>query len=190
MRPSFRRFLCWAPLTLAAATLYLLAHAGLGQLYLRPLKGPRPPTAPDRIREEEIRWADRRWEAKRQVTGALLDGRLTLRQAAARFRAIDADLPLKARAQRPPEYTEEEWACRQVIAFVEGELAGLRQAPAQAREWGDRLEAELQEHLRHAAAAGGHRPRRPRRAHKAAPGDRLDVLVNNAASTRTRASPS
>jgi hypothetical protein len=74
----------------------------------------------------EVRWAGRRYEAKRQVTLALLDGRLTLRQAAAQFRDIDADLPDKTRGWRPSEYTAEEWPYRQVIAYVRAEfVAGV-----------------------------------------------------------------
>ena len=86
------------------------------------------------------------------MTFALLDGRLTLRQAAAQFRDIDADLPDKARRWRPPEYTEEEWLYRRVIASVHTEFAHRRRAPAQAEEWVCRLEAELREHLRHTGA--------------------------------------
>jgi hypothetical protein len=104
---------------------------------------PWPLTAPDPDADGEIRWAVRRQEAKRQVTCALIDGRLTLRQAAAQFRDIDADLPDKARRWRPPEYTEEEWPYRQVISYVDAELAGPRGAPALAQEWVARLEAEL-----------------------------------------------
>jgi serine/threonine protein kinase len=87
----------------------------------------------------------RRNEAKRQVADALLGGRLTLRQAAARFRDIDADVSAKARRWRPPEYTEEEWTYRQVISYVDAELAGPRRTPALAQEWVARLEAELRE---------------------------------------------
>jgi hypothetical protein len=105
-------------------------------------------TALDQTVEEEVWEADRRHEAKRLAVCAPLDGRLTLRQAAGQFRDLDVGLPPKAQAQRPPEYTEEEWACRQVIAFVAGELAGRRQAPAQAQECVCRLEAELREQLR------------------------------------------
>ena len=60
----------------------------------------------------------RRWEARRQAAWALLDGRLTFRQAAARFRDIDAELPYEARGRRPPQYSEEEWPYRQVISYV------------------------------------------------------------------------
>ena len=90
----------------------------------------------------------RRWEARRQAAWALLDGRLTLRQAAARFRDIDAELPYEARGRRPPQYSEEEWPYRQVISYVHTELVTRRGAPAQAEAWVARLEAELREHRR------------------------------------------
>jgi hypothetical protein len=132
-----------APLALAAATLYLLARASRAQLDQGPLPDSWLLTALDPSGAEEIRWAEQRWEAKRHVTWALLDGRLTLRQAAARFRDIDTDWPARPPLRRPPRYTEEEWACEQVIIFVHAELALRRRAPAQARTWVCRLEAEL-----------------------------------------------
>jgi hypothetical protein len=153
MRPSFRTFLYLFPLALAAATLYLVVRANLTQLHQGLLTDPELLKALQQSVEEELRLAERRWEAKRQVICALIDGRLTLRKAAAQFRDIDVGIPLKAQAQRPPQYSEEEWACCQVIAFVHGELASIRQAPAQAEEWVARLEMELQEHLRHDGAA-------------------------------------
>jgi hypothetical protein len=97
------------------------------------------------------------------VTFALLDGRLTLRQAAAQFRDIDADLPDTARRWRPSEYTAEEWPYRQVISYVHTELVAHRRAPAQAHEWVARLEAELREHLRPKGAPGLHPDREPPR---------------------------
>jgi hypothetical protein len=95
----------------------------------------------------------RRWEARRQAAWALLDGRLTFRQAAARFRDIDAELPDEARRRRPPQYTEEEWPYRQVLSYVHTELVTRRGAPAEAEAWVARLEAELREYLRQNAAA-------------------------------------
>src|SRR5262249_54829483 len=91
----------------------------------------------------EIGKASRCLQAKRQVACALIEGRLTPRQAAAQFQDLDACLPEKLRRWRPPGYTAEEWACRQVIAFVEGELAGRRQVPAQGQAWVSWLRAEL-----------------------------------------------
>jgi hypothetical protein len=112
----------------------------------------------------------RRWEARRQAAWALLDGRLTLRQAAARFRDIDAELPYEARGRRPPQYTEEEWPYRQVLSYVHTELVARRGAPAQAEAWVARLEAEMRGHLRGDAASRsqqaptGGRPKRNRNA--------------------------
>jgi hypothetical protein len=110
MRPRFYTFLCLLPFALAAATLSLLATTDLA-----PLTDPELLKALDPSGEEELWRAQRRCEDKRHVTCALLDGRLTLRQAAARFLEIDTARPAKARAWALPEYTEDEWACRQVI---------------------------------------------------------------------------
>jgi hypothetical protein len=142
MRPRVLLFLCLPPLALAAATLYPLARGNLGRPEQQQLTEPWPLMLLDPD-AGEIRWAVRRREAKRQVTCALIDGRLTLRQAAAQFRDLDADSPDKARHWRPPEYTEEEWPYRQVIAYVRAEFEANRRAPAQAQEWVARLEAEL-----------------------------------------------
>jgi hypothetical protein len=101
----------------------------------------------------------RRWEARRQAAWALLDGRLTFRQAAARFRDIDAELPYEARRRRPPQYTEEEWPYRQVLSYVHTELVAHRGAPAEAEAWVTRLEAELREQL---GPDGALRPQRGR----------------------------
>jgi hypothetical protein len=101
-------------------------------------------TALNQDAEGDIGWAHRRAEAKQQVIGALLDGHLTLRQAAAQFRDIDRNAPAQVRGLRPPYCaTAEEWACQQVIIYVHVEFAVKRRAPAQAAEWVCRLEAEL-----------------------------------------------
>jgi hypothetical protein len=142
MRPSFRTLLC-LPLLAWAVGAFLLARAGLAGLDPDTLTEPWPLSALDQDHGEEIGRAHQRWEAKRQVTCALLDGRLTLRQAAAQFRDIDADLPDTARGSRPSEYTAEEWPYRQVIAYVQAEFEATRRAPAQAEAWVARLEAEL-----------------------------------------------
>jgi hypothetical protein len=144
-------------LTLAAGALSLLALAGLGGPDPQRFREPWPLWALDASGDEESRQADQRsqarrcGQAKRQVAQALLDGRLTLPQAVARFRDIDADLPDEARGWRPAEWTEEEWPYRQVLSFVQAELVLHRGTPAQA-EWVTRLEAELREHRRPAGA--------------------------------------
>jgi hypothetical protein len=148
MRPSFRTFLYLPPLALVTGALYLLTRTDLAQLDQEALTDPWLLMARDQPAEEEIRGVNQRSEVKRQVIDALLDGRLTLHQAAAQFRDINAAGPDKAQSWRPPRYTEEEWLYRQVIVYVHVELADHRRAPAQAAEWVARLEAELREHLR------------------------------------------
>jgi hypothetical protein len=143
VHPPFRTFLCLPPFALAAGTLYLLARADLTGLDQESLPEPWPLMALDQGTGDEIEWLGRRMEVKRQVTRALIDGRLTFRQAAARFREINASLGGKVRCVRSPEYTEEEWPYRQVIFYVHNEFATLRGTPARAEEWVRRLEAEL-----------------------------------------------
>src|SRR5262249_9142327 len=109
MRPLFHTFLCLPPLALLAAALYLLARADLAGLDPDPLTEPWL-TALDQRVGEEIWRADRRNELKRQVICALIDRRLTLLEAADRFRDIDGDRPDKAWDPRPPEWPGEEWA--------------------------------------------------------------------------------
>jgi hypothetical protein len=155
MRPSFCALLCLPPLALAAIV-YLLVRADRTGVNHELIADPWPLAAPDPSSGEEVRRADRRSEAKWQVARDLIDGRLTLRQAGARFRDIDADLPNEARSWRSPRYTEEEWPYRQVISYVDAELKWHRRAPAQAVEWVTRLEAELREQLRHAGAPRPH----------------------------------
>jgi hypothetical protein len=70
----------------------------------------------DRQSEETVR----RVTAKEEAVQEVLDGRLTLWQAAARFRDLDATAPASARrqaARRFPGLSEDERSCRQVIAW-------------------------------------------------------------------------
>jgi hypothetical protein len=145
MRLGFRLFLCLPLFALAAGALSLLVRPDLTGLDQEVLSEPWLLMIPDQSADEEVQRSVRRNEAKRQVADALLDGRLTLRQAAAQFRDIDAGVSAKARRWRPPEYTAEEWTYRQVISYVDAELAGPRRAPALAQEWVARLEAEMRE---------------------------------------------
>jgi hypothetical protein len=161
MRLTVRTLLCLSPLALSAGALYLLTRADLAQPDPKLLTEPSLLTALDPSAGEEVRCADRRSEAKLQKTGALIDGRLTLRQAAARFRDINADLPDEAQSWRPPRYTEGEWPYRQVISAVHTEFAHRRQAPAQAEAWVGRLEAELRGQRRPKGAPRLHPDREP-----------------------------
>jgi hypothetical protein len=92
--------------------------------------------------------ADRRMEGKQQVTLDLIAGRLTLPEAAARFKVLNdtpADCPCRydmvAEGKSP-----EERLCRQVINWAVTEVAQTSEPEALAL-W-ERLEAELQA-LRH-----------------------------------------
>jgi hypothetical protein len=81
---------------------------------------------------------------KQHVVRELVAGRLTLSQAAARFRAIDVELPL---TWKPPRLAagagEDERVCRNVMArAVDWVAKNLPEATAQVAE---RLEAELEQ---------------------------------------------
>jgi hypothetical protein len=82
--------------------------------------------------------------AKEQATQGLLAGRLNLTETAARFRALNASSPwtVPPLPEAFPGATEEERACRQVIAWAEcaSEYAG---PPGAGRQTRRRLEAEL-----------------------------------------------
>jgi hypothetical protein len=156
MPPIFRTFLFLSPLALAAGAVFLLTRANLARPDPELFTDSWPLAAGDESPVKQTRWADQRWEAKQRIAFALLDGRLTLLQAAAQFRDINAGLPDGPRRLPPPQYTEEEWVCRQVISYIDAELRFHRRAPAQAEEWVSRLEAELREHLRHAGASRLH----------------------------------
>jgi hypothetical protein len=148
MRPNVRTLLWLSPLALAAGALCLVAGVQPGGAGHQGLTETWPLLALDRSLDEEVRKTSQCLQAKRQVARALIEGRLTPQEAVARFRDITAGLPDKVRGWRPPEYTEEEWANRQVIGYVELELTANRRTPAQAEEWVCRLEAEFREHLR------------------------------------------
>jgi hypothetical protein len=102
-----------------------------------------------RLRGEEL---DRRREAllrriaaKERVVAELVAGRLTLLQAAARFRDLKGEPPDLA---APPGLacgcSEGERLCREVMAWADGWLA--EQAPQRAAAVAARLEAELRRH--------------------------------------------
>jgi hypothetical protein len=125
-------------------TLYLLARADLRWPDQQGLTESWPLLALDQSGEEEAGKTRRCLEAEFQVTCARIDGLLTPQQAAVQFRHLNASLPDKVRRwRRPRGYTEEEWACRQVIAFVQVEVEANRRPPAQTKELDCRLEAEL-----------------------------------------------
>ena len=86
----------------------------------------------------------RRLDAKNVVVGQLLDGRMTLAEAAAWFKALNespADCPAVAHGEFPGA-SEGERLCRQVIGWAQAERAG--QSASQAEATNARLEEELQ----------------------------------------------
>ena len=96
----------------------------------------------------EGRLADafRRSERRQALARELLAGRLTLREAAARSRALaeaDPDFRWYVFRQTYAGASDAERHCRHMIAAV---AEALRDRPAEAAEVVARLEAELQEH--------------------------------------------
>jgi hypothetical protein len=89
----------------------------------------------------------RHTQAKRAVVTELLADRLTLMEAAARFRELDAGMPetRDRLLQAYPGVSYEEALCRQVIELARGELEV--RAPEQVKRVVARLEAELQAFL-------------------------------------------
>jgi hypothetical protein len=67
-----------------------------------------------------------RWEDRASITTDVIDGRLSLLEAAAAFRDLNHQAPTVAQAvpQAYPGRTEGESACQQVLAFVRVELEG------------------------------------------------------------------
>jgi hypothetical protein len=118
-------------------------HAGEGAIGLLHLKNEILPPDP---RSAEI---ERSLREKDQVARAVIDGRLTLVEAAARFRAINASRPanLPVCLDQYPGKTDEERVCREVIGYVETRLPEQPGTSAFLA----RLESELEAHL----AAGG-----------------------------------
>jgi hypothetical protein len=98
--------------------------------------------------DAQIEESLQRCKAKEDLVRAVIAGELTLLQAAARFRDVNASWP-EARAVVQQAFAGlpyEHALCRQVIAYTEVELRG------QGSDQKDRvlhgLEAELAEHLR------------------------------------------
>ena len=128
----------------AAALLAWGVGVGVGAL-LWERGGP----APDEGRaQEELERAQERIRAKRAIALEVLAGRLTLRQAAAHFRELDAGRPERKLAHwraSCPGNTDEERYCWTVLRFVVPEV---RHDPVRAGAARRRLEAELPGHLR------------------------------------------
>ena len=89
----------------------------------------------------------RRVGAKEGLAGKVMDGQMTMLQAAALYRGLDEGpptFPWEAFRHAYPATCDEESHCREVIAFVRAALAVRGD---QEGTLADCLEAELQEHL-------------------------------------------
>jgi len=100
------------------------------------------------VLDEKLRGALQRAAAREEIVARLLAGELTLFEAAARFRDLNAATPEIAHniRLRFPGLSAEHAVCRQVITFVEEEMR--RCAPEKVRVVRARLEDELADHLR------------------------------------------
>jgi hypothetical protein len=123
-RPCKLAVLTWSLLTAVVVT-----AAGLG-LRAQVADASRPLwpelSALDEVPEEDLSAADRRGDAKHEVALELVAGHLTLLEAAARFRTINAGHPHGEKFSHCslPGGTYEEWLCRQVISWRACAAAG------------------------------------------------------------------
>jgi hypothetical protein len=93
-----------------------------------------------------------RLREKNKITWRVLSGKLTLFEAAARFAQMGERGSGRVCFRQPHSgASEEERLCRQVISWAETTAARERSADEAARVR-HKLEAELQEHLKHAGA--------------------------------------
>jgi hypothetical protein len=146
-------------LAVGAAVLAALA-AGIGFLYRfavsdAPWDWTRPFALQARLQDErsreaaldsEVGEAFQRVQAKQRVKADLIAGRITLFEAAARYRDLSAGQANYLRLLRAyyPGRSDEERLCRSVIDHVRHVLIGQRKEPD---EFIASLEAELHEHL-------------------------------------------
>ena len=102
----------------------------------------------------------RRVRAKHAVASELLAGQLTLGEAAARFRELDAHMPDRRDflLRRHPAVSYEVALCRQVIEYVEAKLEATTpgfEPTALERETGPKRMAQLQAELQALEAEAG-----------------------------------
>jgi hypothetical protein len=96
--------------------------------------------------------ARQRIDEHARISQAVLQHRLTLREAAGAFRELDRTLPSPFQADvlhHTPGNADEEWYARQVIGWVQG---GVRERPDEVSAAIPRLQAELDEMLHRAAS--------------------------------------
>jgi hypothetical protein len=103
--------------------------------------------SPDEV-EAAIAWCGQSADAKDRLTGEVIAGRLSLPEAAARFRALEAGRPnryCRTRTDLFPGGSEGERYCRAVITRVVNRLHA--EDPAREQEVSARVEAELRDLL-------------------------------------------
>jgi len=93
----------------------------------------------------KLRAIGRRIQEKERLAGELIDGRLTLFEAAARFRRLNAEPPAPPPlALSYPGDSEEERLCRQVIGWASRRLE--KSDPGRANDFAGACEEELRRH--------------------------------------------
>jgi hypothetical protein len=108
-----------------------------------------PEAPPDQEVQNLCAAADRRAAAKRALASAVIEGRLPLLQAAARFRDLNAQppaFPWEAFRQTYPGDSDDERHGREVLQFVR---EGMQLRPGVDPAVPERLEAELRGLLEH-----------------------------------------
>jgi hypothetical protein len=94
--------------------------------------------SPIAARGKQCLLALQRLEAKKAIIGQLIDGRLRLLDAAARFRELAR--PVQAPAESSEGHDGDEYWCRSVIGWV---CLALSEQPERADPLAGKLEAEL-----------------------------------------------
>ena len=90
---------------------------------------------------------DRRYYAKERISLEVLDGRLTLLEAAALFRQLNKDNPTPLIVLGRPGTSEDELYCWQVIEYVAGLEARQCNSSQDDKEGSGRLKEELRRHI-------------------------------------------
>jgi hypothetical protein len=111
------------------------------------------PSSNSETLDRRLAAAQYRTEAKRRIAQQVGAGRLTLREAAERYRDLNAtnpDFDRSAFESKFPGPTEKERCCQQVIAMVEVELVNERERARSVRK---RLEASLEAYRQNGSLA-------------------------------------
>jgi hypothetical protein len=133
---------------LAASCVTLVVWRGTGLFSLPGADGSAGQAPPSgQGPDEPVGRAVLRFARKERLAAEVIDGRLSLPEAAARFLALDENDPefnWTAFRLYVPGRSDDERYCRQVIRYVEGQLQGRTAVEPGLAE---RLEAELQDLL-------------------------------------------